>query len=84
MSRTATVVSEIAGMVKPTIKGHPWWNRVPASMAPTLEQILQGWTTGAFGSYRRPAARAISAFLRKNGIDVGEQGVENWLKHNAQ
>lgn len=77
------VVDEIASLIPERTGARPWWERVDQSQAAMLEEILKAWQSGVFGSKRRTAAKAISVALRKRGVDIGEQGVEAWLKRSV-
>lgn len=79
-----SVVDEIASLIPERSGARPWWERVDSSQASMLDEILKAWQSGAFGSRRRTAAKAISVALKSRGVDIGEQGVETWLKRNGQ
>lgn len=79
-----SIVSAIAARL-PTHTGcRPWFERVDASQAKLLEQIMAGWKAGELGTRRKTAAVAIAAELAAHGIDIGWQGVSEWLRKNPQ
>ena len=83
MGKAANVIDEIAAMIPERPGVRPWWERVDPSLASALPGVLQAWREGQFGAKRRPAAKAIAAWLVKNGVQIGEQGVDAWLKRNG-
>lgn len=84
MAKAQSPVSEIAAMVRKPGRSLPWWERVPPDVAAMLPAILDGWCSGDFGTCRRPAARAITAWLQQRGVEIGEQGVDQWLRRNPR
>lgn len=78
-----SVVDEIAALIPERVGTRPWWERVDPQHESTLAEILEAWRAGTFGGRRRTAAKAISAALKRRGVDIGEQGVETWLKRQA-
>jgi hypothetical protein len=77
-------VSEIASLVPPNRSTMSWWERVPPEIATILPSVLQAYRDGAFGQARRPAAKAISAWLNKRGFSIGVQGVDAWLTRSER
>lgn len=84
MTKPNAAVAEIIKLVPKSGKSLPWWHRVPPDVAAALPSIMQAWRDGEFGKYRRPAAKAISEWLRKNGVQIGEQGVDHWFRQNEK
>lgn len=80
----ASAVNEIASLIPPRTGVRPWWERVDGKVAEALPGILEAWRAGQFGPRRRTAARAISAWLVRQGVEIREQGVDLWLRRNAQ
>lgn len=79
-----SIVDEVAALIPENPGVRPWWDRVDDTQAAMLEQIREAWRSGSLGTKRRTAARAISATLKRHGVEIGEQGVETWLKRNEQ
>lgn len=77
-------VKEIAQMIPRNRRSLPWWDRVSPEVARLLPGVLEAWRSGEFGSHVRPAAVAISVWLRKHGVEIQEQGVERWLRQNTK
>lgn len=73
-------VEEIAAMMGPRAGLRPWYERLDGEQAALVAEILAGWKSGKFGTARRTAAKAISAYLSRNGIAIGHQGVDSWLQ----
>jgi hypothetical protein len=78
---TKGIVQTIQSLIPPN-GVRPWWQRVTPKQAAMLEEILAAWKSGALGSRRRTAARAIATGLASEGISIGEQGVETWLRRS--
>lgn len=83
MADKPSVLDEVIAMLPQQSGNRPWHEKAPPEKQELLQTILEGWRSGAFGSRRRTACRAISAVLAKHGISIGEQGVEIWLKRHA-
>lgn len=79
-----SVIDEIAAMIPERTGSRPWHERVTPEQAAMLDEILAAWHAGAFGQKRRTAARAIAAALQRQGIDIGQQGVDSWLQRSAK
>lgn len=75
-----SVVDEVISLMPQRSGVRPWWERVDAGQAAMLAEILAAWKGGALGTKRRPVSRAISAALKQHGIEIGEQGVDMWLR----
>lgn len=77
-----SVVDEIAAMIPARVGCRPWYERVTDEQAAMLAEILAGWRAGKFGTARRTAAKTIAAYLGRHGIEIGHQGVDQWLAKN--
>ena len=84
MAKPPSAVAEIAALVPKSRRGMPWWERCTPAVTAALPGILKGWREGAFGPHRYTAARAIAAWLKQHGVEIGEQGVVAWLRRNPQ
>lgn len=85
MAKQTSVVDEIAASFKPMRTGfRPWYERVNDEQAAMIAEILKGWHAGRFGVSRDAAARTISAYLARHGIEIGRQGVSAWLAKNSE
>ena len=81
MAKLRDIVAEIAATVpRATTGSQRWHQRVGDKHREMLAAIHAAWHDGAFGSKNAPAARAISAKLQELGIDIGPQGVLQWLR----
>ena len=59
----------------------PWFLRIAPQHAAELEQLRAAWHRGELGSVRRPVVREVLKWLQANAVaDVGEQGVDAWLR----
>ena len=74
-----SIVDDIAAAIPEGPTSKPWWQRLDADQQKFITPILEGWRAGKFGSRRITAARVISEHLAKNGITIGQQGVQAWL-----
>jgi hypothetical protein len=80
MMNPADIVAEIAAAVPQSNHGlRPWYERAAAEHGELLDAIYAAWHAGGFGTKRITAARTIAAKLKSLGIQIGEQGVLNWL-----
>jgi hypothetical protein len=78
--KAADIVAEIAAAVPRDNHGlRPWYERAAPEHGELLDAIYDAWHTGGFGTRRITAARTIAAKLQSLGIQIGEQGVLNWL-----
>lgn len=84
MAKATSVVDEIAALIPARSGWRPWWERVGPDVASALPGVLEAWRTGKFGTKRSPAAKAIASWLQKRGVQIGAQGVEEWLKRNGR
>ena len=84
MAKATSVIDEVRALIPQTVGVRPWWERLDATQSKMVAEILEAWHGGVFGTQRRTAARAISQTLKRHGIDIGEQGVEGWLRRNAK
>lgn len=84
MAKTSGAVAEIAALIPKRTGVRPWWEKVDEPVAAALPGVLEAWRAGELGTKRRPAAEAIAAWLQKQGVEIGEQGVDEWLKRNAK
>jgi hypothetical protein len=76
----ADIVAEIAAAVPQSNHGsRPWYERAAEEHGELLDAIHAAWRAGGFGTRRITAARTIAAKLQSLGIQIGEQGVLNWL-----
>lgn len=83
MGKASSAVSEIAALIAKSNRSLPWWDRVSPEIAAALPGVLEGWRNGTFGPHRKPAAKAIAAWLQREGVQIGFQGVQIWLERNA-
>lgn len=74
-----SIVDEIAAAIPEGSTSKPWWERLDNEKKKFITPILEGWRAGKFGHRRITAARVISEHLAKNGITIGQQGVQSWL-----
>jgi len=78
--KAADIVAEIAAAVPRDNHGlRPWYERAAPEHGELLDAIYAAWHAGGFGTRRITAARTIAAKLQSLGIQIGEQGVLNWL-----
>jgi hypothetical protein len=76
----ADIVAEIAAAVPQKNHGsRPFYERFADEHGELLDAIHAAWRAGEFGARRVTAARTIAAKLQSLGIQIGEQGVLNWL-----
>ncbi len=78
--KSVDLADEIMAMIPPSMRSRPWWVLVPQQHLPTLKVIADGWFAGKYGTSRKRAADAISAWLKFKKIStIGHQGVIKWL-----
>jgi hypothetical protein len=80
----ASIVDEVAALIPERTGTRPWWERLDTKQGELVKAILAAWHAGTFGTRRRTAAKAIAQAIQRHGINIGEQGVDAWLRRHAR
>ena len=80
MAKASDLAAEIMSLIPPSRRALSWWQTIDKKHEAMLKVVADGYREGKYGPSKQRAAKAIAAWLQKEGIaTVGKQGVLNWL-----